>query len=97
MAVDFAPPQASSQSSQDIQKLRQVFSSISVESCPQHYNFHMHTVFSDGQMQPEQLVEQAIRNGLRGFAITDHHSTSGFRRAQQWLRKNARADAPHLW
>jgi len=97
MAVDFVPPQRSPKSPQDIHKIRQVFSTVGPESCPKHYNFHMHTVFSDGQMQPEQLAEQAVRAGLSGFAITDHHSTSGFLKAQQWLMDNASADAPHLW
>ncbi|MGF1536871.1 MAG: PHP domain-containing protein [Elainellaceae cyanobacterium] len=97
MAVDLAPPQALPQSSQDVRKLRQVFSATGPESCPQHYNFHMHTVFSDGRMQPEQLAEQAVRNGLSGFAITDHHSTGGFRRAYQWLKENPSDAAPHLW
>ncbi len=97
MAVDLAPLQASPQSPQDVHKLQQVFSTTDVESCPKHYNFHMHTVFSDGRMRPEELAEQAVRNGLRGFAITDHHSTGGFRQAQLWLKENAPAEAPHLW
>ncbi|MGF1515536.1 MAG: PHP domain-containing protein [Elainellaceae cyanobacterium] len=97
MAVELAPSPVSSQSPQDTDKLRQVFTSIGPESCPSYYNFHMHTVFSDGRMQPEQLAEQAVRRGLRGFAITDHHNTGGFRQARRWLQENAPDNAPHLW
>jgi hypothetical protein len=45
----------------------------------------MHTVNSDGQLQPELLVRQAIAIGLQGFAITDHHSVNGYRIVQRWL------------
>jgi predicted metal-dependent phosphoesterase TrpH len=70
---------------QDAASLRQVFQTITADSCPRFYNFHMHTVCSDGKLQPEQLMEQAIAIGLAGLAITDHHSTGGYGRAQQWL------------
>lgn len=82
---------------QDVTKLRQVFEGITVESCPNAYNFHMHTICSDGQLTPEALIQQALAIGLKGLAITDHHSVGGCRRAQQWLLDNAPTDAPHLW
>jgi predicted metal-dependent phosphoesterase TrpH len=84
--------------------LRQVFASLTAESCPKSYNFHMHTVFSDGRLLPEQLMEQAIAIGLKGLAITDHHSVDGYRKAQHWLDswqrspENPRPEtAPTLW
>jgi predicted metal-dependent phosphoesterase TrpH len=70
---------------QDAPSLKRVFESITADSCPTSFNFHLHTVCSDGRLQPEQLMEQAIAIGLQGFAITDHHNTQGYRRAQQWL------------
>ncbi|NJL92073.1 MAG: PHP domain-containing protein [Coleofasciculaceae cyanobacterium SM2_1_6] len=73
------------QAAQDISALRQVFQNIQADSCPHTYNFHMHTVYSDGQLQPESLIEQACRLGLRGLAITDHHTVKGYKLAQQWL------------
>jgi predicted metal-dependent phosphoesterase TrpH len=76
---------AQSSGAQDAASLRQVFQTITAESCPRFYNFHMHTVCSDGKLQPEQLMEQAIAIGLSGLAITDHHSTGGYFRAQRWL------------
>ncbi len=89
----------------DISALRLVFESTHLESCPTSFNFHMHTVCSDGRLQPEELMEQAIAIGLQGMAITDHHTTDGYQRAQEWLigyRENAAwhgkpVPSLHLW
>jgi hypothetical protein len=35
-------------------------------------DFHMHTIFSDGQVWPQYRVDEAIRDGLDAIAITDH-------------------------
>jgi predicted metal-dependent phosphoesterase TrpH len=45
----------------------------------------MHTVCSDGQLQPEHLMHQAVTIGLKGFAITDHHTVEGYYQALRWL------------
>jgi predicted metal-dependent phosphoesterase TrpH len=90
-------------SARDRSALHDVFQNIHANSCPREYNFHMHTVCSDGRLQPEDLIQQAIALGLKGLAITDHHSVNGYRRAQQWLDnwQQTRADdavtAPTLW
>lgn len=65
--------------------LRQVFSSVDETSCPETYNFHMHTLCSDGRLTPEGLMEQAFDLQLKGFAITDHHTVAGYVRAKRWL------------
>lgn len=97
MAVDLAE---NVMSAQDASALRRIFATLTAESCPQSFNFHMHTVCSDGQLVPEQLIEQAVRIGLQGLAITDHHSVNGYQRAQQWLSQwqaAASAPVPQLW
>ncbi|HUW93494.1 MAG TPA: PHP domain-containing protein [Bacteroidales bacterium] len=35
-------------------------------------DFHMHTVFSDGNVWPTVRIEEAVRDGLDAIAITDH-------------------------
>ena len=35
-------------------------------------DFHMHTVFSDGNVWPTVRVDEALRDGLDAIAITDH-------------------------
>jgi predicted metal-dependent phosphoesterase TrpH len=88
---------------QNVCALKQVFQTIDADSCPGSYNFHMHTVYSDGRLQPEVLIKQAIAIGLKGFAITDHHSTQGYAQAQIWLdnwklnNSDNNITAPTLW
>ncbi len=94
---------SSKPTAQDSLALRGVFETIQAESCPTSFNFHMHTVCSDGQLQPERLMEQAITIGLQGFAVTDHHTVDGYQRAQRWLNAYTQANPdqvgnlPHLW
>jgi predicted metal-dependent phosphoesterase TrpH len=74
-------------------QLKQILPKIGPESCPTQYNFHLHTYFSDGQMSPKHLVDQAVRLKLKGFAITDHHTVQGFEEAQSLLPEGG----PLLW
>jgi predicted metal-dependent phosphoesterase TrpH len=81
--------------------LKEVFQNLDAQSCPNDYNFHMHTVYSDGQMEPSEVIEQAIDNGLKGLAITDHHNVGGYLAAQKcledWKWSNPDTDTPTLW
>ena len=102
MAVNLAPPvMLEKPAAQDIAALRQVFATVNAASCPLSYNFHMHTVHSDGQLQPEAVVQQMMDRSLKGFAITDHHSVKGYRAAQRyldtWQLNNPAEASPHLW
>jgi predicted metal-dependent phosphoesterase TrpH len=81
------------------QRIHQIFQNVNPESCPYTYNFHLHTVHSDGQLQPIQLIEQATKIGLKDLAITDHHTITGYKIAAQWLADRAAQinDPPVLW
>lgn len=85
------------QSAQNTTLLRQVFANINADSCPKHYNFHMHTNCSDGKLIPEDLMAQAIEIGLQGMAITDHHSVEGYFRAAEWLEARQNSTSLQLW
>lgn len=74
-----APPLA------DTGKLRSLFRQLSAASCPRSYNFHLHSICSDGQLSPEKIIDQAIAIGLKGLAITDHHSVRGYLAASRYL------------
>lgn len=65
--------------------LRAIMGEIDIHSCPCTYNFHLHTIFSDGKLQPSVLMQQAVQRGLAALAITDHHSVYGYTAARQWL------------
>jgi len=105
MAVNMAQVARSKPSAQDAAALRRVFETVHPNSCPLSYNFHMHTVCSDGQLHPETLVQQAIAIGLQGFAITDHHTVDGYCLAKRWLDEcqpvstasDATPSLPQLW
>ena len=103
MALNMARYAASSQeAAQDKQALQTVWENIQPDSCPCSYNFHMHTIYSDGQLKPEELVKQALAIGLKGFAITDHHTVGGYQIAQSWLEYWQKHEPestpfPHLW
>lgn len=86
---------------QNTQLLEEVWENLNFDSCPHHYNFHLHTTCSDGQLTPVTLMEQAFKIGLKGMAITDHHSTKGYQIAQNFLNtirdRFPRTALPHLW
>jgi 3',5'-nucleoside bisphosphate phosphatase len=46
------------------------------------FDFHCHTVYSDGNAQPEALIQAAIRSGIKVLAITDHDTTLSYDVAQ---------------
>jgi len=81
--------------------LKRTLETVDAKSCPRSYNFHMHTVYSDGRLQPEMLMQQAIDIGLKGLAITDHHSIGGYYAARRWLEdwqwNPPSQPVPELW
>lgn len=85
--------------STDKSGLIQVLGNVHGGSCPHDYNFHLHTLHSDGKCDPITLFEQAITLGLKGLAITDHHSVGGFYVISQWLKDLDQEIEllPHLW
>lgn len=102
MAVSFADAPSSHITVPTKQALEQVFQRINGESCPHYFNFHLHTIHSDGKLKPEEIMEQAMEIGLYGLAITDHHSVGGYEVACKWLAnkkgQNLASDRlPDLW
>jgi predicted metal-dependent phosphoesterase TrpH len=50
------------------------------------FDLHTHSTFSDGTLDPEQVVELAATRDLTGIALTDHDSTEGVERARAAAR-----------
>jgi len=44
-------------------------------------DLHSHTTASDGSLSPRELVQEAVRRGVRILAVTDHDSTEGLEEA----------------
>lgn len=40
-------------------------------------DLHVHSIFSDGSLTPEDLVARAAEGGLSAIALTDHDTTAG--------------------
>jgi predicted metal-dependent phosphoesterase TrpH len=56
-------------------------------------DLHMHTVFSDGLMTPEETVDLvAMRTNLQVIAITDHDTIEGAVIAQSYARRKTDVD-----
>ncbi len=81
----------------DLKALRDVFQQVDGQSCPHRYNFHMHTICSDGRLEPAELIRQAVDIGLADMAITDHHSVQGYLLAIPLLAQYDAARRPRLW
>jgi 3',5'-nucleoside bisphosphate phosphatase len=47
------------------------------------FDLHTHSTFSDGTLDPEQVVELAAGRDLAGIALTDHDTTAGVERARK--------------
>lgn len=43
-------------------------------------DLHMHSTFSDGVEEPEELVVRAKNNGVELISLTDHDETGGLER-----------------
>lgn len=46
-------------------------------------DLHVHTICSDGTLTPEEVVEEAVKQGLRAVAITDHDCVDAVKSAQR--------------
>ena len=46
------------------------------------YDLHCHSLFSDGQLSPTELVSLAAKNDISHLALTDHDTLAGLEEAQ---------------
>ena len=79
--------------------LREVLTQVAAESCPTSFNFHCHTLCSDGSLEPIELIQQATELGLTHLAVTDHHSSHAHAPMQAWLKHRCSLGerVPTLW
>ena len=50
-------------------------------------DLHLHTLASDGRLTPTELVQFAVRQGLKTIAISDHDTTDGLAEAFEAARE----------
>ncbi len=79
--------------------LAAVLRQVGPESCPTRFNFHCHTLCSDGSLAPEALAAQAVAIGLEHLAVTDHHALAAHDRIAAVFAREREAGrpAPTLW
>ena len=76
-----------------------VLRQVDAASCPARFNFHCHTLHSDGSLAAVDLASQACALGLEHLAITDHHSIRAHQEATAALEQIASRGepVPTLW
>jgi hypothetical protein len=52
-----------------------------------YIDLHVHSVFSDGTLTPQRIVEYAAKRKLSAIALTDHDTTDGVPIAQEHSRQ----------
>ncbi|WP_216903022.1 PHP domain-containing protein [Synechococcus sp. CCY 9618] len=79
--------------------LTPVLRRVRADSCPERFNFHCHTICSDGSLQPGDLAAEALAIGLEHLAVTDHHALAahGAIEAAFDERRRRGEPAPTLW
>jgi len=53
---------------------------------PSTVDLHLHTLYSDGEYPPEEVIRQAATKGLHTVAITDHDTVAGIPQALESAR-----------
>lgn len=53
----------------------------------QRVEMHCHTVASDGDMIPKELVQNAVKRGYKAICLTDHNTTSNVSAVEEWGKK----------
>lgn len=52
-----------------------------------YFDLHVHTNYSDGLLEPKEVVDLAVKKNLDGIAITDHDTVAGIGEAIQYNKK----------
>ena len=53
-----------------------------------YIDMHSHSIYSDGQLEIDELISLAIKNNIRVLSITDHDTLLGNKNISDYYRKN---------
>lgn len=62
--------------------IKELFSKFIKEDFYSKVNLHIHSNYSDGELDFDELVKQAKRLGMKYISITDHNSLSGYKNSK---------------
>lgn len=48
---------------------------------------HIHSIYSDGSLSPEDVLKLAAQKGLNGVSITDHDTIAAYPEAEKWAEE----------
>ena len=65
-----------------MENLRELLNSFTEGDYPNKVNLHIHTTFSDGKGNPEQIIASAKENGYKLISITDHNTVEAHKNIQ---------------
>ena len=51
------------------------------------YDLHVHTIYSDGLLEPQEVVDLAVKRNMQGISITDHDTILGIQEAIDYSKK----------
>ena len=51
-------------------------------------DLHTHTNFSDGDLSPSEIINEALNRNIKYLSITDHDTLSGFKKAKKIVDKS---------
>jgi len=51
------------------------------------FDFHTHTTFSDGTLEPEELIKKAAKRNIKVISVTDHDTISNYQEVRQYCQK----------
>ena len=62
-------------------------------------HLHVHTQYSilDGQSKIPHLVDKAIKDGMKGMAVTDHGVMFGIKELTDYCGKSIRVEKKKVW
>lgn len=62
--------------------LKELFSNFKKEDFYQNINLHIHSTYSDGNTDFDELIEQAEKKNMKYIAITDHNCILGHKNSK---------------
>lgn len=60
------------------------------------YDLHLHSIMSDGESTPEELVDIAISRGLKAISLTDHDTIAGVERGLKYAQEKGLCFIPGI-
>ncbi len=52
-------------------------------------DLHIHTFFSDGDLSPEEIIQESISRNISYISITDHDNLTGYKKANSIINKSS--------